>query len=193
MRKRLWLGPFAVAALVLGYGGCSGSSNPRLDGAPVVRGEDGREYRVLAKGPYKAFYDSAGRVDRLEYDSNGDGKPDNVAFYDGAASPKRLEVDLDFDGKVDRWESYDSNMKLVSVGTSRSHGDRPDVWTVPGPDGQTERVEVDSNGDGRPDRWQRWDGRRLVSEDVDSDGDGKPDHRLKYDAQGKVTGIEPVR
>jgi hypothetical protein len=182
----------ALGFLALVACGCTGGANPRLAGAPVVKGADGREYRVLAKGPYKAFYDSAGRVDRLEYDSNGDGKTDHVAYYDGAASPKRLEIDTDFDGRTDRWETYDENGGLVSVGTSRKHGDRPDVWTFLGPKGETQRVEIDSDGDGRPDRWQRWEGSRLMSEDVDTDGDGRPDHRFKHDAQGKVTGIEPI-
>lgn len=182
----------AVAVLLCGYG-CAGGSSPKLTGAPVVRGNDGREYRVLEKGAYKAFYDSAGRVDRLEYDSNGDGKTDHVAYYDGTASPRRLEVDSNFDGRVDRWETYDENGGLVSVGTSQKHGDRPDVWTFRGPGGETQRVEIDSNGDGRVDRWQRWEGPRLLTEDVDSDGDGKPDHRLKYDAHGKVAGMEPLK
>ena len=33
---------------------------------------------------YKAFYDSGGRLARIEYDSNGDGKPDYIAHHDGA-------------------------------------------------------------------------------------------------------------
>jgi hypothetical protein len=192
MQKGYSRATFTVVAALF-CGACTGGSGPRLEGAPVVRGKDGREYRVLAKGAYKAFYDSAGRVDRLEYDSNGDGKTDQTAYYDGADSPRRLEVDSNFDGRVDRWEAYDDHGGLVSVGTSQKHGDRPDVWTFRGPGGETQRVEIDSDGDGRVDRWQRWEGARLVTEDVDSDGDGKPDHRLKYDAHGKVTGIEALQ
>jgi hypothetical protein len=182
-----------MVALVSWVSGCTGGPGPKLEGAPVVRGKDGREYRVVAKGAYKAFYDSGGRVDRLEYDSNGDGKTDQIAYYDGADSPRRLESDTNFDGRVDRWEAYDENGRLVSVGTSQKQGDRPDVWTFRGAGGETQRVEIDSNGDGRPDRWQRWEGPRLVTEDVDSDSDGKPDHRLKYGPHGKVTGIEPLK
>lgn len=193
MQKRPLVRSIALGTLLAAASGCTGSSNPKLDGAPVVRGADGREYRLLAKGPYKAFYDAKGRVDRLEYDSNGDGKTDHVAFYDGSEYPKRLEVDTDFDGRADRWEAYDENGQLVSVGTSQKHGDRPDVWTFPGPKGDTQRVEIDSNGDGRPDRWQRWENGRLATEDVDTDGDGRADHRFKHDAQGKITGIEAIR
>ena len=60
----------------------------------MLKGPDGREYRVLSKGRYKAFYDTGGRVDRLEFDSNGDGKTDQVAFYDGAASPRRVTISI---------------------------------------------------------------------------------------------------
>ena len=186
LARRTWL---AVPLLTL-VAACNPPANPRLDRAPVVRGPDGREYRLLAKDAYKAFYDSSGRLDRLEYDSNGDGKADHVVFYDGGTAPHRMEVDTDFDGRVDRWETYDDAGHLVSVGTSRRHGNRPDVWTFPGPNGETQRVEIDSDGDGRVDRWQRWEGSHLVTEDVDTDGDGRPDHRLRYDAHGKVSGIE---
>ena len=193
MQNRYGRAGVVALSLLVPVLACTGSPNPRLDNAPVVRGADGREYRVLAKGPYKAFYDSAGRVDRIEYDSNGDGKTDQTAFYDGSSYPKRLEVDTDFDGRTDRWETYDENGRLASVGISRKHGDRPDMWTFYGPSGETQRVEIDSNGHGRPDRWQRWEGSRLVTEDIDSDGDGKPDRRLKYDSHGKVIGMETLR
>src|SRR5258708_34181677 len=103
MRVRLQVA-FGMSLFVAGCGSGPGRS---LEGAPVLKGPDGREYRVLSKGRYKAFYDASGHVDRLEFDSNGDGKTDQVAFYDGASSPRRVEIDSNFDGKTDRWESYD--------------------------------------------------------------------------------------
>ena len=171
---------------------CGPRPGPSLEGAPVFKGPDGRDYRVLSKGRYKAFYDASGHVDRLEYDSNGDGKTDQVAFYDGASSPRRVEIDGDFDGKTDRWESYDAGGTLVSVGLSRAHGDRPDIWSFPGPDGQALRVQLDTDGDGRVDRWQELVKGRVVSEDLDTDKDGKPDRRIHYDAQGHFVRLEPL-
>jgi len=185
--------PLAPMVTLLLAASCGHRSGPSLEGAPVLKGPDGREYRVLSKGPYKAFYDASGRVERLEYDSNGDGRTDQVALYDGASSPRRLEVDSDFDGKTDRWETYDESGKLLSVGTSRAHGDRPDMWTYPGPGGATKRVEIDTDGDGKVDRWQELEGGRLVREDLDTDHDGRPDRRIHYDAQGRVARLETLR
>jgi hypothetical protein len=180
-------------ALALFLSACSWQAGPSLENAPVLKGPDGREYRVLAKGAYKAFYGADGRVARLEHDSNGDGRGDQIAYYDGEASPRRLEVDEDFDGKCDRWEAYDAGSALVSVGRSHHHGDKPDVWTYPGPDGRTRRVELDTNGDGRVDRWQDWGAGRLASEDLDTDGDGKADRRIHYGAQGRMSKLETLR
>ncbi len=100
--------PHLLFATLAFFVACGPPPGPSLKGAPVLKGPDGREYRVLSKGPYKAFYDASGRVERLEFDSNGDGKTDQVALYDGASSPRRVEVDSDFDGKTDRWETYDA-------------------------------------------------------------------------------------
>ena len=182
----------ALFGTVLLLASCGPRPGPSLEGAPVLKGPDGREYRVLSKGRYKAFYDGAGRVERLEHDSNGDGRTDQVALYDGASSPRRVEIDTDFDGKTDRWEAYDDSGKLLSVGTSRAHGDRPDIRTFPGPGGAVQRVELDTDGDGKVDRWQELVDGHLVHEDLDTDHDGKPDRRIHYDAQGHVTRLEPL-
>ena len=157
------------------------------------RGTPSMENAVVSKGAYSAFYDDKGRLARIERDTNGDGRPDQVAYYDGESSPRRLEVDEDFDGKPDRWEYYGADGALVKVGRSRHHGGKADVWTYPGPDGRTRRVELDTDGDGRVDRWQDWSAGRLASEDLDTDGDGKPDRRILYDRQGRFSCASPSR
>jgi hypothetical protein len=205
----------SVACSVRSCGGLEGKP-PMLP--PMVTGPDGREYYLLDRGPYKAFYDPWGRLQRIEYDSNGDGKPDHIAHHDGEKSPRLLEVDEDFDSRIDRWEEYDGRGVLVRVGVSRHGGDRPDLWIIPGPDGLTparkeydddgdgkaERaevltggvvtgVEVDADRDGRMDRWRSFSGGRLQFEDVDTDGDGKPDRRIRYGDKGRVLGLERLR
>jgi hypothetical protein len=181
---------------------------------PMVTGADGQKYHLLDRGAYKAYYDRWGRLQRLEYDSNGDGRPDHVAHHDGQKSPRTIDVDQDFDGRVDRWEDYDPAGTLVKVGSSR-RGKGPDMWTSADAQGQVARVEYDEDGDGKPDRWEqraaglvtrveidadrdgrpdRWQGWRdgqLQSEEVDTDSDGRADRRIRY-AQGKVVGLEPV-
>lgn len=196
-----------VGTLVLG--GCGGLGGRPPDPLPVVKGADGREYRLLDRGAYKGFYDAWGRLQRIEYDSNKDGRPDQVAFHDGGKHPYRIEVDEDFDGKPDRWEDY-SDGKLVKVGVSR-RGQGPDLWQVLATDGvprrreydddgdgrveRTEilgdgrvvRLEVDADRDGRTDRWQNWAAGRLVTEDLDTDGSGRADRRLEYGPAGRIT------
>jgi hypothetical protein len=206
-----------VRALLVGalLAAACGGRRSQPDVPPLVKGPDGKEYHVVAKGRYVAYYDRWGRLDRIEYDSNGDGKPDCFSHHDGAKTPHLIEVDEDFDGKIDRWEDYDPAGKLVKVGVSR-RGHGPDLWSLPGPGdttarkeydedgdgkidraeildaGRIARVEIDTSRDGRMDRWQEWRKGRLVAEDLDTDGDGKADRRLRYGDAGNVLALEPM-
>ena len=207
----------AAAALLSGCAGQCGARGglppPR---PPTVKGPDGQTYHLVDKGPYKALYDRWGRLQRIEYDSNGDGRPDHVARHDGRRHAYQMDVDVDFDGRPDRWERYDAEGKLLKVGAASGPERAPDVWVVPGADGETARREHDADGDGVPerieivasglvaevhidadrdgrlDRWQKWEGGRLAGEELDTDGDGRADRRLRYDPRGKVLSVEPV-
>ena len=182
---------------------------------PVVKGPDGKTYHVVGRGPYTAFYDAWGRLQRLEHDSNGDGRPDQIAHHEGQRTPRTIEVDEDFDGRTDRWEDYDGSGRLTRIGTSR-RGRGPDVWTAAPVEGQPTRKEYDEDGDGKPDRvetlaqgavtgveidqdrdgradrWQSWTRGRLTSEDLDTNGDGRPDRRLLYGDDGRILRLEPL-
>lgn len=201
-----------LALAALGCGGLGGQPPGQL---PLVRGADGQDYLLLDKGPYKAFYDSWGRLTRIEYDGNGDGRPDHIAHHAGTRMPNLIEVDEDLDGRMDRWESYDQDGRLLKVAASR-RGAAPDVWNVLGPDGQPSRreydddgdgrvdrsellsagrvvrLEVDSDRDGRVDRWQEWRDGRLAGEELDTDGDGRPDRKLSYTASGSLAGLQKL-
>src|SRR6476620_162706 len=48
---------------------------------------------------------STGRLERITYDRNGDGKVDAWVFMDGTAV-RRAELDSNYDGVVDRIEYY---------------------------------------------------------------------------------------
>jgi hypothetical protein len=204
--------PFLVNLMSCG----GGESPPPAPDIPTITGEDGREYVLLARGPHTPIWGADGQLIHIEYDRNGDGRPDQIAHHDGARLPTLVEDDDDFDGRTDRWAEYDAAGRLERIGVSRNGGDAADVWIYPDAsgnprrraydddgDGDIERaevlsngrvvqVEVDSDQDGRLDRWQVWDGDRLQSESLDTDADGRPDRRLLYDAQGRVTGIEPI-
>lgn len=201
-----------LAASCAGQCGARGGLPPPRP--PVITGPDGQRYHILDRGPYKAYYDRWGRLQRLEYDSNGDGRPDQIAHHQGSKTPRTIEVDEDFDGGADRWEDYDPEGRLAKVGTSR-RGRGPDLWTTTDAEGRpvrreydedgdgkpdrwevlagglVERVEIDADRNGRPDRWQAWRRGALASEDLDTDGDGRPDRRLRYE-QGRVVGLEPI-
>jgi hypothetical protein len=220
-QRRLLTGLAAVVLLLLVTAGVYflTRGTPPETGAvqiPTIKGPDGKEYVLLARGPHQPVYDDNGALDRIEYDRNGDGKPDQVAYHKGQRIPTLVENDDDFDGQPDHWVYYDAAGQLVKVGSSRRGGTKPDFWVYSGPDGKatkqdydedddgridrTEmltdgrvtRVEVDADRDGRIDRWQNWQAGRLVSEDLDTDGDGKPDRRLRYSSRGEVVGLEPL-
>jgi len=204
---------FATAVALLAVS-CRSNSD---SGAVRLKGPDGAEYLLLDRGEYKGFYDRHGRLDRIEYDSNGDGKTDHIARHSGQKSPHTLEVDEDFDGRIDRWEDYDPQGRLVKVGVSRSNRGAPDLWITLGSAdvpakkeydengdmhidrtefferGLIVRVELDTDADGKVNRWQDWRTGRLTTEDVDSDGDGRPDRRITYTDKGRVFKLEPIK
>ena len=66
-----------------------------------------------------------GRPSRIEYDDDGDGKPERAEVMKEGALV-RIEMDTDRDGRPDRWQDWDHG-RIVSE-------------------------EIDTNGDGKPDR-----------------------------------------
>jgi hypothetical protein len=210
-RYSVWL-VLGVALMLSGCRGC-GARGGRPPGRPqIVTGTDGATRYEVDKGNVQAYYDHWGRLERIEVDSNGDGKPDRVSHHMGKKEPSRVDIDTDFDGHFDRWEYYDDAGRLTKIGASR-RGDAPDMWAVLDGQGHVVRreydddhkgridrveildggrvtqTEVDSDRDGRIDRWQHWSQGRLTSEELDTDGDGKPDRVVLYGSDGKVASV----
>ena len=167
-----------VALLCLLIGGC--------EQAP---GESG-DKRVQAE------YDKAsGRLSRLEYDANGNGKPDTWAFMDGTRLG-RLEADENEDGRVDRWEYYS--------GTQQPAGGRPVPERIERStrmDGRVSRreffeggalarIEEDTDGDGANDKWETYTGGVLAVMALDTQHRGKADRKLIYRPDGTLDRIE---
>jgi len=216
MRRSVRAAAVLGAALAAACGGraCGGLGGQPPGALPTVVRGDGREYRLLDKGPWKGFYDDQGRIAVVEYDSDGDGRADYVAHYDERRQIRLIEVDEDHDGWVDRFEHYDAAGVLEKVGRWRKQRGREDEWTYRGPDGRPARIEYDDDGDGlperaevlengavvriemdsdrngKPDRWQTWQGGRLVSEELDTDGDGRPDRRLVFGPRARLQRVE---
>jgi hypothetical protein len=96
--------------------------------------------RERLKQTTQASYDQqTGRLQRLTYDANKNGRIDTWTYMDGKTI-LRSEIDRDEDGAVDRWEYH-------------------------APDGSVERIRTaeDDDGDGKPDRWETYIDGRIAS------------------------------
>lgn len=176
------------------------------------------EAEAAAKKDVQSEYDKGGRLTRLTYDRNGDGKIDTWGYMDGSRVV-RVEVDEDGDGKVDRWEyhrdpkstsssnrstgSSDSPSGSVSAAASPGSGDptleRIDRATKHDgkisrreyfENGVLTRVEEDTDGDGKIDKWETYSGGTLAIMAIDTKGRGTPDRRLIYQPDGTLSRIE---
>ncbi len=214
MRRRLALLLPVLALAACGERACGGLGGLPPAGMPSVKRGDGRDYRLLDRGAWKGFYDAAGRIAVVEYDSNGDGRADYIAHYDERRQIRLIEVDEDLDSWVDRFEHYDAAGILEKVGRWRRQRGRADEWTYRAPDGRPARIEYDDDGDGkaeraevmkdgtlvrieldsdrdgRVDRWQAWDKGRLASEEIDTNGDGAADRRLVFGPRARLLRVE---
>ncbi|MGE3521049.1 MAG: hypothetical protein AB7J63_19065 [Vicinamibacterales bacterium] len=136
-------------------------------------------------------YDAAtGRLTRITYDRDGDGKPDTwgVLGLDGLA---RVDIDEDSDRQVDRLEYYERDAgtgesRLVRIERALDAAGRPArrEFLV---DGVLARVEADTNADGQVDVWQVFADGRLVTVEIDTDHVGYATRRLTYSPDGAVS------
>jgi EF hand len=145
-----------------------------------------------------AYDKASGRLTRLEYDSNGDGKIDTWGYMDGMRVV-RVEVDEDGDGKVDRWEFHkDAPTETASGGVDKTierveratrHDGKVSRWEY-FDNGTLTRVEEDTDGDGQVDKWEQYSAGTLVTMAMDTGHTGKPDRRLVYRADGSLDYVE---
>ena len=123
----------------------------------------------------RAEYDQVtGRLKRLEYDANRNGRNDAVSIMDGTRI-HRIELDLDENGKVDRWDFYREDRTLEKVGLSRLNDGVMDSKAYYGPTGDLVRIEVSTRRDGRFDRVEFYEAGALVRSEEDANADGRPD------------------
>ena len=161
-------------------------------------------------------YDKTGKLVRLLYDTNANGKYEIWSYMDGPRIT-RIDIDKNEDGRVERWEHYGPpGNTLIKIGFSRAEDGIEDAWGYPGPDGTVGRIEVstrrdgrvnrtefyekdvmvrveeDTDGDGKPDKWERFEGGRLASVDLDTTKTGIPNRRLIHLPDG-TTRLEHLR
>lgn len=124
-------------------------------------------------------YDATGKLARLSYDSDADGRTDMVAAMDGA-TVRTVEIDEDGDGLFDRREYYDRGetaVRVERVARQRQIVTRLESYIG----GVLTTVEEDRDADGRFDRWETYTAGGLSTLELDTSGTGKPTRRLRYD------------
>jgi len=140
----------------------------------------------------RADYDpKTGRLQRLTYDANHNGRNDAVSIMDGTRI-LRIELDLDENGKVDRWDFYREDRTLEKVGLSRLNDGVMDAQAFYTADGQLQRIDVSTKRDGRFNRIEFYEAGALVRSEEDSDGDGRPDKWDTYRPNPSHAAGEPA-
>jgi hypothetical protein len=180
-------GLVALVAAGIAVTGCAGDPAPEPAGGRVS----------------PTYGADTGRLEKLAYDRNGDGREDAWAFMDGTRL-LRAELDDNFDGRVDRKELYAAGtsddragggapipgrgvltrVELVSAATGAPF--RHETYEK----GLLASAEEDTDGDARTDKWERYDNGALTSLALDTGGRGTPDRRLVYTADGGAPRVE---
>lgn len=178
--SRITSGHALAVALLSGLvGGCADSSAER-------------EARTRIQPTYDT---GTGRLTRLDYDSNTNGKPDTWGYMDGTRLI-RLEADENEDGKIDRWEHYPA---ALTAGSGKQFPERIERATRL--DGQISRreffegslmvrVEEDTDANGATDKWETYKDGALMLLALDTTGRGRADRRLLYGRDGSLDYIE---
>ena len=153
----------------------------------------------------KPEYDASGKLQKLEYDRNTDGKVDTWGYMDGARVV-RVETDENGDGKVDRWEYHRSDAAATGAGAGDvaaagvdktgkriergKNLDSPVLRREFSEDGDLTSIEEDTDGNGKVDQWETYKDGSLSVMALDTAGRGTPDRRLMYRPDGSMDHIE---
>lgn len=153
----------------------------------------------------QADYGPQGRLTRLVYDRDGNGRVDTWGYMDGTRVI-RVETDEDGDGTVDRWEFHraaETTTTAKGAGSPEEGVDRTveRIERATRHDGRVDRkeyfengalvrVESDGDGDGRVDKWETYANGTLNTMAIDTQHLGRPDRRLVYAADGSFVRVE---
>ncbi len=104
----------------------------RLEKVGRCRKQQGRPDEWIYRGP-------DGRAARIEYDDDGDGKPERADVVKGGIVVG-TETDSDRDGRMDRWQGWTAG-HLTSEEVDTDKDGKPDRRLVYGPTGKLLRME----------------------------------------------------
>ncbi len=153
----------------------------------------------------RALYADDGSLEKVELDTDGDGRFEIVEDYRLGRRTERRE-DRDGDGVWERVFRWSPDGTAVCTEDRGSRGIRIVAY---GDDGSIRRVEVDADRDGTFEkRWEYQEGRVVraiepgrewryengvpVEARIDTDGDGRPERVERYRAGGRVARVEEL-
>lgn len=180
---------FAVVLAALAVAACEQGQAPVAGTAAAPQGN----------AQVKPEYDATGKLTKIEYDRNKDGKSDTWGYMDGSRVV-RVEMDRNGDGQIDRWEFHRADVApgAAPAGVDKTVERIEESTRFDGKVSRTEffengalvKVEEDTDGDGRLDKWEIYANGALQLQELDTEGRGRADRRLIYAADGAFDHME---
>jgi antitoxin component YwqK of YwqJK toxin-antitoxin module len=166
----------AVAVCAVAALGCSSNKDAQKTDGKATGGD-------ADKGAENIKSKVQGDEKVIEFDLNGDKKPDVWAFTVPAKTPEgkdferlaRKELDLNWDGKVDVARWYDEKEQIVKEGLDLDFDGKIDQLNFY-EKGVVVRKESDLSSAGKPSLWKFYEKGKLVRKERDTNGDGKVDY-----------------
>ena len=147
--------------------------------------------RPATERPRAEYDKKTGRLTRLQFDANKNGRNDATAVMDGARIV-RVELDLTENGKVDRWDFYKEDRSLEKVGFSKADDGVLDAVAFYDRASQLARMEISTARDGRFNRVEYYTAGVLIRSEEDTNGDGRADKWETYVPQPNHAAGEPA-
>jgi hypothetical protein len=129
--------------------------------------------------PAASYDPQTGRLERLVFDSNDDGRNDAAGVLDGARV-RQIELDSNGNGQLDRWDFYGADGKITQVGLSRADDGVMDAVAVYDGEQRLQQLNVSTRRDGRFDRVEFYEAGQLSRAEEDTDADGRVDKWESY-------------
>ncbi len=136
--------------------------------------------------------DGQGRPVRVSLDTNRDGRPDRTEIFVGARL-NRVDYDSDGDGRYDATDQVGDNGRPLLRLSDRDWNSVPERWVQLDARGRITAEWIDANQDSAPERFRAFDpAGRMTEEGTDGDADGLYEVNRIYNTRWPA-GSPPVR